>query len=476
MTDTLRREAEKYRSARRSLWDRNAYLNRSWGGYYRARLQQVYRHIVPEGASVLEVGCGRGDLLAALRPGVGVGIDFSEVMISLARQRYPKLQFIVGDAHEIDLGERRFDYIVLSDLLNDLWDVQCVLDRVRACCESRTRIICNYYSHLWQGPLWLARRFGIAAQNLPQNWLTHRDMTNLFELTGFQTLRSWQEVLVPLAVPGISNLANRYLSKISPFRFFALANLVVARPKPGRRKHPPKVSVVVPARNEAGHIAELISRIPVMGAQTEIIFIEGHSSDGTYAAIEQAIADCRQGPRKLLKQPGFGKGDAVRAGFAAADGDILMILDADLTVPPEDLRRFYDLMIAGDAEFASGVRLVYPMEDRAMQFANLLGNKFFSWAFSWLLGQPIRDTLCGTKTIWASDYRRLAANRAHFGEFDPFGDFDLLFGAAKLSLKITEVPIRYRARRFGKTNIQRWRHGALLLRMVIFAARRIKFV
>ena len=213
-----------------------------------------------------------------------------------------------------------------------------------------------------------------------------------------------------------------------------------------------------------------------MGSRTELIFVEGHSTDDTYAAIERAIAEYPDRHCKLIRQPGKGKGDAVRAGFEIATGDILMILDADITVPPEDLPRFYDLLQSGEGEFINGVRLVYPMEGNAMRFANLIGNKFFSWAFSWLLGQSIRDTLCGTKVLWRKDYLRIEKNRAYFGDFDPFGDFDLLFGAAKLNLKLLEVPIRYRARRYGETNISRWKHGWLLLRMVAFAARRIKFV
>jgi glycosyltransferase involved in cell wall biosynthesis len=234
--------------------------------------------------------------------------------------------------------------------------------------------------------------------------------------------------------------------------------------------------VVVAARNEAGHIAELMARIPEMGGGTEIIFVEGNSSDDTYEVIERAIASHPERNCKLLKQPGQGKGDAVRAGFEVANGDILMILDADITVPPEDLPRFFELMAAGLAEFVNGVRLVYPMEEEAMRVANLIGNKFFSWAFSWHLGQPIRDTLCGTKVLWRTYYQRIADNRSYFGDFDPFGDFDLLFGAARLNLKIMEVPIRYRARRYGETNISRWKHGWLLLKMVVFAARRIKFI
>jgi glycosyltransferase involved in cell wall biosynthesis len=213
-----------------------------------------------------------------------------------------------------------------------------------------------------------------------------------------------------------------------------------------------------------------------MGAGTELIFVEGHSRDDTYATIERAIREHPERRCKLLRQTGKGKGDAVRLGFEAASGDVLMILDADLTVPPESLPRFHDALASGRGEFVNGVRLVYPMDDRAMRFLNLVANRAFSVVFTWLLGQPIKDTLCGTKVLSRENYRRIAANRSYFGEFDPFGDFDLIFGAARQTLKMVDLPIRYRERTYGTTNIQRFRHGLLLARMVAFAARRIKFI
>jgi glycosyltransferase involved in cell wall biosynthesis len=255
----------------------------------------------------------------------------------------------------------------------------------------------------------------------------------------------------------------------------ALSNLVIARPTPERAPEP-LVSVVIPARNESGNIKAIFERVPQMGRGTELVFVEGHSKDDTYAAIEREIAAHPSTPSLLLRQTGIGKADAVRLGYAKAKGDVLMILDADLTVPPEDLPRFYEALVSGKGEFINGVRLVYPMEKEAMRTLNFLGNKFFSVAFSWLLGQAIKDTLCGTKVMWKKDYDKVAANRSYFGDFDPFGDYDLIFGAAKLNLKIIDLPIRYRERTYGSTNISRWKHGLLLLRMVVFAARRIKFV
>lgn len=474
--DTFAIEAETYLGVRRAAWNEVARQSpRSWGGYYRRRLERVYGLLIPEGARVLEIGCGRGDLLASLKPGYGLGVDFSPDMIQIARSRHPDLDFQVSDVHDLELKGESFDFIVLSDTVNDLWDVHAALQRVRICCVARTRIVFNFFSHLWEAPLAWAQWLGVATPTLPQNWLTTSDLENLLRLSGYEPLRDWPEVVAPLPLPG-AGIANRILAKIAPFRWFAMTNFVLARPAAEQNAHLPVVSVVVAARNESGHIDELLARIPEMGAGTEILFVEGNSTDDTYEVIEKAIAANPHRNCKLLKQSGKGKGDAVRAGFSAATGDILMIVDADISVPPEDLPRFYEVLVSGKGEFCNGVRLVYPMQDQAMRFANLVGNKFFAWAFSWLLGQPIRDTLCGTKVMWKAHYERIRANRKYFGDFDPFGDFDLLFGAAKLNLKIMEVPVRYRARRYGETNISRWRHGMVLLRMVIFAARRIKFV
>lgn len=464
---------------RQTHWDQVARLRDSWrglGGAYHARLAAIYRFLVPPGQRVLELGSGTGDLLAALRPAEGVGVDFSAEMIRRAAQKYPGLTFIQADAHDLAALQGPFDVVILSDLVNDVWDIQRILEQVRGLCAPHTRIILNYYSRVWELPLKAAQSLRLAAPLLSQNWLTNDDVANLLGLTGFQVIRQWQEILLPLRIPLLADFFNRVLVRLPLFRSLALSNFAIARLVDSPTGPPPSVSVIIPARNEAGNMPAVFQRMPRMGAHTEIIFVEGHSKDDTYDAIAREMAAHPEWDCTLLRQTGIGKADAVRAGFAAAKGDILMILDADLTVPPEDLPRFYDALTTGKGEFINGVRLVYPMEKEAMRFLNLLGNKFFSLAFSWLLGQPIKDTLCGTKVLRKSDYERIAANRAYFGDFDPFGDFDLIFGAAKLNLKIVDLPIRYRERTYGSTNIDRWRHGWLLMKMVSFAALRIKFV
>jgi SAM-dependent methyltransferase len=467
-----------YRAQRVEHWNGVANqlrrFDRANHGYHR-RLREIYQSIIPRGQRVLEIGCGAGDLLASLAPAGGVGVDFSPGMIEIANLRHSGLRFLVADAHELALGEK-FDFIILSDLLNDVWDIQRVLEVVHRHAAPSTRIVLNFYSRVWEAPLRVVKSLGLSRPLLPQSWVTLPDVANLLALADCEIVKRSVEILWPLSTPLVAPFFNKVLVKLWPVTAAGLTHVVVARRRPEGGVTPsPRVSVIVPARNEEGHIAEIFDRVPEMGDGTELIFVEGHSTDGTFDAIDREMKR-RNRPALLLRQRGEGKGDAVREGFARASGDVLMILDADLTVAPEDLPRFYDALVSGKGDFINGVRLVYPMEENAMRFFNLLGNRFFSALFSWLLGQPIKDTLCGTKVLWRRDYLRIAANRAFFGDFDPFGDFDLLFGAAKLAMKIVEIPIRYRQRRYGTTNIRRWRHGLLLLRMSMTAARKLKCV
>ena len=469
---------EAYREHRIRHWDhvaRNIERWRTGNRHYHARLTQVFENLVPPGQRVIEIGCAQGDLLAALKPSYGVGIDFSGAMVESARKRHPELTFLHADAHQLSL-EGTFDVVILSDLINDIWDVETVFHRVRPLCTPNTRVIVNYYSRVWAPLLALTAKLGLSTPKLPQNWLVREDVNTLLYLAGFETLRHQAEILWPLPMRPVSVLCNRWLAKLWPFHHFALTNITIARPLPGPPgKDAPRVSVIVPARNEAGNIAEIIRRTPEMGGGTELIFVEGHSTDDTFDTIQRELPKSGR-PGKIFQQTGKGKGDAVRLGFAQATGQVLMILDADMTVPPEDLPKFYQALVSGKGDFINGVRLVYPMDEEAMRPFNFLGNKFFSLAFSWLLRQPVKDTLCGTKVLWKRDYELIAANRAYFGDFDPFGDFDLLFGAARLNRKIVDLPIRYGARTYGTTNIQRWKHGVLLLRMAAFAAARVKFI
>ncbi len=372
-----------------------------WGGlgsFYHRLLNSYYSFLVPENAKVLEIGCGHGDLLEALSPSFGVGIDFSQEMIRNAEKKHPDLNFLVADASEIPLN-MKFDIIILSDLINDVWDLQRLLENIQRCCTRETRIILNFYNNLWRLPLSVVKKLGLGFQVREQNWFAPKDVVNLLEITGYEVIKYTPHILLPFWLPLVSAIANRYLSKMIPFSWFSLTNILVCRVT-GKKPVSPSVSVIVPARNEAGNMESLLGRVPDLGSRTEVIFVEGHSKDNTYETIEELINRYPEKNCSLYRQEGEGKGDAVRLGFKKATGDILMILDADMTVPPEDLPRFYEVMASGKGEFINGVRLVYPMENQSMRFLNILGNKFFSLVFTWLLGQPIKDTLCGTKVLW----------------------------------------------------------------------------
>jgi len=438
--------------------------------YYHESVEQLIRFVVPEGQSVLDIGCATGDLLAACKPRRGVGLDISARMVAVAREKYPALEFVIGDVQQLALDEK-FDYVILSDvvgLLDDIWAALRALHRV---CHPGTRLVITYYNRLWEPVLKLAERLGRKMPTAEQNWLSMHDLANLLDLAHLEVVRRGTAVLLPVRVPLLAPLLNRLLVRLPLIRHLGLVQFFVARPgvsPPPRRES--SVTVLVPCRNERGNIRPLVARVPEIGLGTEILFVDGHSEDGTVEEIERCMK-LRPGMR-ILHQVGRGKGDAVRMGFAAAQSDVLMILDADLTVPPEDLPRFYDAVAEGKAEFVNGSRLVYPMEGKAMRFLNLLGNKFFSLAFSAILEQRLKDTLCGTKVLRRDHYQRIAQGRAFFGDFDPFGDFDLLFGAAKQNLKIVDMPVRYRARTYGDTKIDRFREGFLLLRMTWLALRK----
>jgi SAM-dependent methyltransferase len=453
---------------------RAASRDRELARYYQPLLQRFFRFLVPPGLRVLELGCSSGELLAAVEPARGVGVDFSPAIIDRARQYHPQLEFHAADAAKFSTAEK-FDCILLSDFVNDLPDVQELLTRLHQFAEPRTRLVLNVFNNLWRPILALAEKIGAKAPTPEQNWLSSADMKNLLHLAGWELIKMDTRILWPVRTPLLEPLFNRWLAPL--LRPLCLTVFMVARPRPSvpPDKHY-RCTVVIPARNEAGNIQAAVQRTPEMGLGTELIFIEGGSSDNTWEEIQRVKTSYPDRDIKTLKQQGKGKGSAVREAFAAATGDLLFILDADLTMPPEQLPKFYEIARSGTADFVNGVRLVYPMEDEAMRFLNMVANKFFGMAFSWLLGQPIKDTLCGTKVLFREDYEAIGRNRAYFGDFDPFGDFDLLFGAAKLNLRIIDLPIRYAARTYGETNIQRWRHGWLLLRMVVFAARRMKFV
>ena len=446
--------------------------------YFHEEDNRYLRFLVPEGARVLELGCGTGDTLAALRPACGVGVDFSVEMLAIARREYPQYQFVEADIESDGWTESvsgPFDFIIIADTIGSLDDCQALFTQLHGLCGRQTRVIVAYYAYFWEPVLKLTELLGLKMPSEPQNVLSTDDIAVLLDLAEFQVIRREWRQLLPARCAGLGPLVNRYLATLPGLRRLCLRNYVVARSMRRVEDPPWSVSIVIPCRNERGNIEAAITRMPRFCADMEILFVEGHSADGTFDEADRVRAlYAGQWDVKVLRQDGQGKADAVFKGFDTARGDVLMILDADLTVAPEELGKFWTAIASGRGEYVQGSRLVYPVEDGAMRFLNLVVNWCFSLIFTWLLNQRITDTLCGTKVLRRADYVSLKANRHYFGDFDPFGDFDLIFGAAKLNLKTLEVPIRYAARRYGETQISRFRHGWMLLRMVAFAYRRLK--
>lgn len=445
--------------------------------FYYENLENWFKSVVPANKAVLELGCADGQLCSEMKPSHMAGIDFTPAMIEKAKQRHPEGRWINGDLTAGPLlAIETYDYVIGADILGYVGDIQAFLENVRPVLHGRSRLVLTKLNPFWNIPMRIAAWLGLAQPRAYASWLNQAQMGQLLDLAGYDVVRKGKFCLVPVWIPLISRLVNRWIAPLPLIRRLCAVEYYIARLKPTASTVPPSLSVIIPARNEAGNIRNALTRMPGFPGKLEVIFVEGNSTDNTWQAIQEIAAEPWPFEVRYMKQEGKGKGDAVRKGFSEAKGDLLMILDADLTVMPEDLPRFYRVLADRSADYVQGTRLIYPMEDKAMRPLNWMGNKFFSFLFSALLGQRFSDTLCGTKCLWKKDYEALAANRSFFGDFDPFGDFDLIFGSAKLNFKIKEIPVHYKERIYGSTNINRFRDGLLLLRMSWFAAKKLYFV
>ena len=361
--------------------------------------------------------------------------------------------------------------VLIPDALPSLRDVQATLESIARRIQPRDRLMVAVYSSLWDSVYRLAERLGLKARSRSrENWVHPTDLENFLRLTGFQIVRRIPVLLCPVRLPPLDWFLNRIVVRLPVLRHLAMLNIYVARLH--RSKGEYSVSILIPARNERDNLEPMLDELPRLGTKTELIVVEGHSTDGTY---EKALEIQKERELVVLKQRGVGKADAVRCGFEVAAGDVLYIYDADRTVPVEELKRFYEVLSSGEAEFANGTRLVYPMEDQSMRFLNKLGNRAFTLLLSYILDYPIRDTLCGTKVMFRKDYVKLRQLMDAWAAKDPFGDFDLLFGARQLNLAVIDIPVHYRSRKYGDTNISRWSDGARLGRLCWEALRRMVF-
>jgi SAM-dependent methyltransferase len=451
-------------AARRETW-----IHRN--KYYYELLGRLFQFLVEPGKKVLSVRCGTGNLLAVVRPSRGKGIDICNEVVGIAQQRNPSFEFAVAfpDKEEFQQAFRadeKFDYILFNDI-GDTVDVLQALRNLRPLCQRHTRVLVTTYNYLWEPLVTFAEWAGMKVPRIEQNWLSTTDIRNLLKLAGFEALETHRIVLLPKYLPVLSGFFNRFCARLPFLRKLCMTQLVVARMMP-----PPvsperlSVSVVIPCKNEKGNVEDAVRRVPALAGRTEIIFCDDQSTDGTTDEVLRLRSLYPDKNIRLQHGPGVCKSRNVWTGFDAATGDILMILDADLTTIPEELPYFIDVIVSGQAEFVNGSRLIYPVPKRAMNAANMLGNKFFSLTFTYLLGQRVKDTLCGTKVLWRSDWERMKPMLGSWGTEDRWGDYELLFGAAKLNLKILDLPVHYQERIYGSTKMTKvFRNGLVMLKM-----------
>lgn len=465
------------RLRRRQHQDRVADTRDKWvksNGYFYGRLERLLRFIVEPGKRVLEVRCQTGHLLNSVKPAHGVGVDISEKLVSLAQRNFPNLRFVCADPEDLALGEK-FDYVLFSHVF-DTVDLLAAFERVRQHCTAQTRLVIVNYNPLWQPLLDSASRVGLRSSFVEPNWVTETDIGTFLKLSGFRPIRTHRILLFPKYIPVLSWLLNDILGRLPGFRKFCMMQVLVARPLPEAKScEDTSVSIVVPCRNEKGNILAAVERVPAMGKNTEIIFCDDKSTDGTAEEVRRVQGLFPDKNIRLLAGPGICKAENVWTGFRGATGDVLMILDADLTVMPEELPYFFKALVEGRGEFINGSRLVYPVPRAAMKVANRIGNKVFGKVFSFLLDQPIKDTLCGTKVLWRQDWARIERNLGGWGIKDLWGDYELLFGASKLHLEITEMPVHYQERVYGVTKMTNvfW-NGVRMFRMCNGAWQRLR--
>ena len=452
--------------------------------YYYAALQRLLQFIVPPEKRVLDVGCGNGDQLAGLRPSLGVGVDLSEGMLNLAGRKHPELDLYHQPAeqlslvdHEVRNGRGGFDFIIMINSVGEFADILPAFKRLRPLVRPDTRLVLVFYNHLWEPLIGPAARLGLKLNNPTQNWLSVEDLRGFLRLAGFEVVKTGARMPCPKYIPGIAELLNDVLGRLPLLNRLGFIHYLVARPETALPRIPDTYSctVVVPCKNEADNVPALPARVPQMGTFTEIIFVDDASTDATAERVREAIATHPDRPIKLVSGPGLGKGAAVRAGLKHARGDVLMILDADMTVMPEDLPAFFEAISENRGEFINGSRMVYPLSGDAMRAVNMVANKVFAMIFTFLLEQRITDTLCGTKVIMRHNYGKILATRDYFGDVDVWGDYDWIFGAAKNNLKIVELPIHYVERTAGATKMtKRFKNGLIMLKMCWVALRKLK--
>lgn len=431
--------------------------------YYYTQIQRLLKFLIPPGKSILYFGCYREDVIYSLDASSSVVIN-EEVDERISKNK--SVEFVHCKYHLYN-PQQEYDYIILDTVIGKTENINLLLRNISSACSSHTRIIIHQENYLWRPLLNFAASFGLKKQEKTQNWLSIKDVETYLETAGFESTRVYKKNIFPLKAGFLGPILNHFFSTIPVLDFLKLDQFIVGRfNKPFTQlKSSSSLSICLTVKDEEHNIEPIVSSLPVLCENQEILFVEGNSTDNTAKEIERMKMLFPHKNIRLIKQPGKGQGDAIHTGFKEAKGEIIILYEGDGTSEPYDIQYFYEAIEAGRFEFIEGSRFVYPLSHKCMPLANKIGNVVFAKWFSFFLNQRTTDVLSGIKAIRKKDYEKIYNTWGFLGIPDPFGDFELLFGSARYGLKIGEIPIRYKPRVFGESKTSVFKHGWYLLKM-----------
>ena len=356
---------------------------------------------------------------------------------------------------------KKYQRIILTDVVENYDDVFALLNIVSNLLTIDGKLIISSINTKY---LILSRTLEflkLKDSNENTSYIHVKKIRNITSGVGLEYQKFYTKQLFPFSFFYVGNVINKIMEIISFQLNLGIKTYIIFRPAIITNSKNSK-SIIIPAKNEEGNLVELVSRIPKF-ENTEIIFSYGKSKDNTLKVMKQITQSNKLFKFKLVKQTKNGKANAVWEALNVVENDLIAILDADISVDPETLSDFFDIIEKNNADFVNGTRLIYDMEKNSMRFLNRIGNRFFQFFISKIIKEALTDSLCGTKVFKKSYLNDLYFWQNIFGKKDPFGDFDLIFAAAYSGQKIVEMPIVYRERKYGTTQIARFKDGFKLL-------------
>ncbi len=365
----------------------------------------------------------------------------------------------------IAFKNKKYKTIILTDLFEVSTDILELLSMVNKLLGKDGIIVICSINQKWNRILNLFERLNLKDGNQKRLFINSTIVLNIAKVTGLEFVTQRNKQIFPFRMLGLGSLINNILEILFfPFSFGIRIYSILNQQEKFNEEKKYSKSIIIPAKNEEKNLKPLLNQIPELEEDHEIILAIGDSEDKTYeVAKEIKEARCWPFEVKVIKQTGKGKANAVWEAVEEASKEVIIILDADISVNPETIVQFNSVIDTGKASFVNGTRLIYGMESGAMRIVNNLGNRIFQYIVSIIIGQKITDSLCGTKVFFRKDFNKIKLWKELVQMKDPFGDFDMIFTAGYFGLKILEIPVRYQARVYGVTQIKRFRDGYKLI-------------